>query len=123
MKEKAGPALKSAILLLSTYKTVILVCQELRESNGPKLSEKFITLFNGACQIESDIVDSYLERVFDSMGLTRDPSLRLICAKAVLKYLIGDIDIIQAITLTLEFHQEYLAGPEAFRRNYPTERE
>ena len=115
MTPKIGPALKSAILGIKTYKTIIETIVDMEKNYGyAYICITFLNRFNEEFIMPSDTVDSYLERYFDILGIPRNPSLRMLCADRVLLYLTGIATPIQTISEILKLTKQFKANPHLF---------
>ena len=119
MKNKSGPALKATIILLEFYKSLIINSHKLQlDNNGKNFTVQMLKLFDADFYSAGDVIDSYLERVFDVMGLPKNGLLRLRAGEFVLQFLINEAEVIHTIKAILVLGQEYKQDELAFYQKY-----
>lgn len=119
MKNKSGPALKATIILLEFYKSLIINSHKLQlDNNGKDFTVQMLKLFDADFYSVGDVIDSYLERVFDVMGLPKNGLLRLRAGEFVLQFLINEAEVIHTIKAILVLGQEYKQDELAFYQKY-----
>lgn len=113
MTQIIGPHLKSLILNLQAYKTVVCLGHKLPVCQAQ--GEQIIEAFNQDFYRHGDLIDSYLARFLDALNIPKHLVLRHICGEQVLKYLLNEIDEIRTIQVLLYLKKLYQEQPENFK--------
>lgn len=118
MTHKVGPYLASLVLLFQSYKSTAAIPAELESIFGQGLLETYLKNYNEDFYYEGDVVDSFLERIFDIMSIPRDVVLRVLCGEKTLLYLTGALSVFDTIKGILLLKKEYLDNPKKFIEKY-----
>lgn len=116
MIKRYGPGVRAVFILLEAYKGLIHAGH--RAGLSKKKNDDIINEFNHWFYAQGDVVDSYLERIFDVLLMPRCPLLRRISGEVALKFLTNEADGITVITTILMFKEEHRQDEAAFHKKY-----
>lgn len=121
MINKIGPELHQAIVMIQAYKAVYIVARDLGSIHGKSMTENIIGRFNDEFLYETDTIDCYLERAFDSLRIPRVKELRLVCGQLVVSYLLNELTIITTLKSIFIWTNKYKQNPEKFIQDIQNE--
>lgn len=113
MTKIIGPYLESLILILKTHKSIIslgdkaVFCEDCQGQITDAFNEDF--------RQEDDLIDPFISRLLDILGIPQQIVLRHLCGEQMLKYLMAENDEIKTIQTLLYLKKLYQEHSEQFQ--------